>query len=63
MGDSGYIATELLQGRSALENKCFVVQQTVNDGTFSLEEALNAYGVSDQEFASYIINQKLKNVK
>jgi hypothetical protein len=42
---------------SPLERKCFVVKQTVSDGDFTLEEALEAYDVSKEDFENYFAKQ------
>ncbi|MEO7214473.1 hypothetical protein [Mucilaginibacter sp.] len=53
--ESAYIAEELL---GDYENdrlrKCAVVQQTIADGDFSFDEALEAYGVDKKEYESYV---------
>ena len=54
--EEGYIGEELMKGSgvSDLERKCFVIKQTVTDGDLTLEQALEAYGVSKEEFTKYL---------
>ncbi len=56
-GDAGYIAEELLEGRSALDSKCLVIEKTVEDGDFSLEEALQLYEVSQEEYENFLVRR------
>ncbi len=57
--EEAYIGEELMEdsNMSKLDRKCFVVRQTVADGDFTLEEALNAYEVSREDFYNYISQQ------
>ncbi|MET0461959.1 MAG: hypothetical protein ABW007_02350 [Chitinophagaceae bacterium] len=55
LGDSGEIAEELLAGLPELRNKCAVIQKTVEDEDFSLEEALTLYGVSQTQYKSFLL--------
>jgi hypothetical protein len=54
--EEGYLADELIaeSGISPLDRKCFVVRQTIADGDFTLEEALEAYGVTKEEYTKYL---------
>lgn len=53
--ESGYIADELIKGQQLtdLDRKCLVVKQTIQDGDFTLDEALKLYEVSKSEFESF----------
>ena len=57
-GDAGYIGEELLQGISELEEKCRAAQISIKNQTFSLDEALEAYGISHEQYNSFIKNAK-----
>ncbi len=50
LGDPGSIAEELLEGVSELESSCYVVKMCVEDETFSLEEALEVYQLSKEDY-------------
>ena len=54
--ESAYIAEELIlsQGLTDLERKCLVIKQTLKDGDFTLDQALNLYEVSKTDFESFI---------
>jgi hypothetical protein len=54
--EEAYTGEELLQdgGFSPLDRKCLVIRQTVTDGVFTLEEALVAYGVTEEDFNKYL---------
>jgi len=54
MGDSGSVGEELLAGVPEIEQKCRVVRQCVRDLDFSLEEALEIYGVTREQYRDYI---------
>lgn len=53
--EAGYNGEELLHdsGISELKRKCFVIKEVVEEGCFTLEEALKAYEVSKEEFDKY----------
>ncbi len=53
MGDSGQIADELMAGVPDEWISCDSVASCVADGTFTLEEALEAYGVSPETYKAY----------
>lgn len=54
--EAGYIGNELIQDQqlSDLDRKCLVIKQTLQDGDFTLDEALRLYEVSKTEFESFI---------
>jgi hypothetical protein len=54
--EAAYIAEELLQGSEAseLDRRCLVIKQCLQDGDFTLEEALEVYGVSKADFESFM---------
>jgi hypothetical protein len=56
--EEAYTGEELMldSGISDLDRKCFVIKQTVTDGDFTLEEALEAYGVAKEDFNKYLTN-------
>jgi|HubBroStandDraft_2_1064218.scaffolds.fasta_scaffold1291722_1 hypothetical protein len=64
-GEEAYIGEDILASSAitALERKCFVVKQTVTDNDFTLEEALEAYGVSKEDFESYFAKQLVSEFK
>ncbi|ACU06147.1 hypothetical protein [Pedobacter heparinus] len=52
--EEGYTADELQpNAHKQMERKCLVISQTVKDGDFTLEEALQLYGVSLQVYTKY----------
>lgn len=54
--EAGYIGDELIhdQHLSDLERKCLIIKRTLQDGDFTLDEALSLYEVSKTEFESFI---------
>lgn len=53
--ESGYVAEDLLDGKPEdISRKCLVVKQTVQDGDFKLEEALQLYEVSEKEYKKFL---------
>jgi len=54
--EAAYIGDELIQDQqlSDLDRKCLVVRQTLQDGDFTLDEALSLYEVSKTDFESFI---------
>lgn len=63
--EEAHIGEELLSTSdiSPLDRKCFVVKQTVSDGDFSLEEALEAYEVTKEEFEKYLAKHLVSELK
>jgi hypothetical protein len=61
--ESGYIGEELFSDpeRDRM-HKCMVVEQTIADGDFSLDEALEAYVVSKEEYEGYISHKTNSNI-
>ena len=54
VGESGWVAEELMSGVSDLEQKCKVIKMCLDDNTFTLEEALEAYEVSLEDYENYL---------
>lgn len=50
MGDSGTIGEELLSNIPEDEQKYRVIVQVIKEDCFTLDEALDAYGMTKQEF-------------
>ena len=63
--EEAYIGEELLSTSeiSPIDRKCFVVKQTVTDGDFTLEEALEAYGVTKEDFEKYLAKYLVAELK
>jgi len=58
LGESGLVGEELLTDAAyEIEQQCRAVQETVNENIFSLDEALEAYGVSQEAYSLF----QLKN--
>src|SRR5579863_9847631 len=57
-GDAGSVGEELLTDIPELEQKLQVVDKAVNEGYFSLDQALSLYKVSELEYLAYLL---LKN--
>lgn len=57
--ESAHIGDELLNSSNLteLDRKCLTILQTVNDGDFTLEEALNLYQVSVSDFSHFLTSQ------
>jgi hypothetical protein len=57
--EEGYLADELIaeSGISSLDRKCIVARQAIADGDFSLDQALEAYGLTKEQYSTFIANQ------
>lgn len=51
--EEAYIGEELLSLGSEFERKCLVVKQSVQDGDYSLDEALKLYRVSQEDYDKF----------
>jgi hypothetical protein len=61
--ESGYIGEELFSDpEKDRMHKCMVVEQTIADGDFSLDEALEAYIVTKEEYESYVARKTNSNI-
>jgi hypothetical protein len=62
--ESAYIGEELFGDpeRERLR-KCMVVEQTITDGDFSLDEALEAYQVDKEEYEEFVAKKSNFNIK
>ena len=61
--ESAYIGEELFSDpEKDRTHKCMVVEQTIADGDFSLNEALEAYVVSKEEYEDYIARKTNSNI-
>lgn len=58
MGDAGYIGEELWDSspEAELEHLCFVVHKSITEGYFTVEEALDAYKLSKEDYENYLKN-------
>ena len=64
IGESSSVAEELLADVPELQQKCKAVEKAVNEGYFTLQEALVNYRVSEIEYIPYLLlknNQTLKS--
>jgi len=51
----GDIDHDLIQSsEKELLHKCMVAEQSISDGDFSVDEALEAYGLSKEQYDSYV---------
>jgi hypothetical protein len=59
----GFIGDELPSdpGKEHL-HKCMVAEQTIAAGDFSLDEALEAYGLTKEEYESYVADKSNANI-
>ncbi|HEY4832739.1 MAG TPA: hypothetical protein VIH61_09305 [Waddliaceae bacterium] len=50
--EEGYLADELIaeSGISSLDRKCIVTRQAIADGDFSLNQALEAYDLTKEQY-------------
>lgn len=55
IGDDGSIGEELLAGISEIEEKCRAVRQAVRDLYFPLNEALEIYKVTREQYGDYLL--------
>ena len=65
-GDHISVAEELMDGISQLEQKCRVIDKVVNEGDFTILQALKIYKVSKIDYFTYwvlINNKKLNRTK
>jgi hypothetical protein len=65
-GDAGYIGMELMDFEKKpveLRQKCFAIEKSVNEGYFNLDKAIEVYGVSQDDFINYLLNNLIKEVK
>jgi hypothetical protein len=61
--EPGYIGEELFSDpEKDRMHKCMVVEQTIADGDFSLDEALEAYVVSKEEYETYVAHKTNSNI-
>lgn len=51
--EASYIADELSRDVTDLDRKCLVIKQTLQDGDFTLSEALKSYEVSRSDYESF----------
>src|SRR6185312_5804481 len=59
----GYIQDELsLSAEKELFHKCTVAEQSISDGDFSIDEALEAYQLSKEDYDSYIAKKSKSNI-
>jgi len=65
LSESAHIGEELLEDSavSALERKCLVVKQVVQDGDFPLEKALSLYQVSLKDFEQFMAKHLASELK
>lgn len=61
--EEAYIGEELLEPGSELERKCLVVKQTVQDGDFSLTEALELYKISQEDYEKFIATNAVQEIQ
>jgi hypothetical protein len=60
-GDSGQVAEEILAEQvSDVLQRCKVVEMTVEDGDFTLQEALSIYNVSELEYNFFVKSKRLQ---
>lgn len=57
------VAEELLNEVPELEQKCRAVEKSVNDGYFTLNEALHNYKVSEIEYVPYLLLRNYMELK
>jgi hypothetical protein len=63
-GDSGIVGSELFNGKEdELDRKISVIRRTISDKDFTLNEALEAYGVTEQEYTQYLIKSFISTFK
>jgi len=59
----GDIQDELsLSAEKELFHKCTVAEQSISDGDFSIDEALEAYQLSKEDYDSYIAKKSKSNI-
>jgi hypothetical protein len=57
--EEGYLANELIaeSGISPLDRKCLVAKEAIADGDFTMDQALEAYGITREQYSAFIANQ------
>lgn len=59
----GDIEHDLIQSSEKnLLHKCIVAEQSISDGDFSLDEALEAYNLTKEDYDSYIAKKSKANI-
>lgn len=59
----GDIDHDLIQSsEKELLHKCMVAEQSISDGDFSLDEALEAYALSKEQYDSYIAKKSRSSI-
>ncbi len=64
-GDAGYIGLELLEFENKpfeIQQKCYAVEKSVNEGYFNLDKAIDVYGITRQDFINYLLNNLIKEI-
>ena len=57
--EESYLANELIaeSGISPLDRKCLVAKEAIADGDFTIDQALEAYGITREQYSAFIANQ------
>ena len=64
-GDAGYIGLELLEFENKpfeIQQKCYAVEKSVNEGYFNLDKAIDVYGIKREDFINYLLNNLIKEL-
>jgi hypothetical protein len=61
-GDDASVGEELLMGVSELEERGRVVEKSVKEGYFTLEQALSIYKISEIEYLAYTLIKNRKRL-
>lgn len=62
--ESAHVGEELLGGaRGDLYRKCWVAKQSLQDGLFSLDEALENIGISREQYEEFIAQNTVKEIQ
>lgn len=63
-GDSGIVGSELFNGKEdEWDRKMSVISRTIIDKDFTLNEALEAYGVTEKEYTEYLLKSFIATFK
>ena len=65
MKEEAHVGQELLESDplSEMDRKCFTVKQVVQDGDFTLDEALALYQVSKSDYENFIVRSIVGEVE
>lgn len=61
-GDAGHIGLELLENVPETEQRCFAATKAMKEGYFSLDDALETYEITREDYVKYLIKIVLPKI-